>query len=81
MVSTRDRPALHTRGGVNNEDANVDVLGAVIVSGEDDSGTFIASFSNNDVDEEATVESLSGAEGTTLEAESLTQSPSPRVAC
>ena len=33
--------------GVNDQDAMVDVLGAVIVSGQDGSGTFIASFANN----------------------------------
>jgi hypothetical protein len=65
-----DRPYTPA-AGVNNQDGTVDVLGAVIVSGQDDSGTFIASFSNNDVDEEGTVESLTGAEGTTLEAESF----------
>jgi hypothetical protein len=47
--------------GVNDRDASVDVLGAVIVSAQDDSGTFIASFSNNDQGKPATVESLSGA--------------------
>lgn len=55
--------------GTNNRDASVDVLGAVIVATEDGSGTFIASFSNNTNDEEATVEGLEGATGTTLEAE------------
>jgi hypothetical protein len=53
--------------GVNNQDTSVDVLGAVIVSGRDDSGTFIASFANNDVTQEATVESLAGAGGTTIQ--------------
>ncbi|MFC4787180.1 hypothetical protein ACT8ZV_22075 [Nocardioides sp. MAHUQ-72] len=47
--------------GVNDRDASVDVLGAVIVSGQDDSGTFIATFSNNDTEKENTVESLDGA--------------------
>jgi hypothetical protein len=65
-----DRPYTPA-AGVNNQDGTVDVLGAVIVSGQDDSGTFIASFSNNDVDEETTVESLSGAEGASLEVESF----------
>lgn len=44
--------------GVNNRDASVDVLGAVIVSGQQGSGTFIASFANNDNDNPATVSSL-----------------------
>jgi len=53
--------------GVNNRDASVDVLAAVVVSAQDDSGTFIASFANNNVDKDATVESLAGAEGNTLQ--------------
>ncbi len=57
--------------GVNDQDAMVDVLGAVIVSGQDDSGTFIASFANNLPDEEVTVESLAGASGTTIQVESF----------
>lgn len=48
--------------GVNNREASVDVLGAVIVSAQDNSGTFIASFSNNDSLETATVESLQGVD-------------------
>ena len=47
--------------GVNNRDASVDVLGAVVVSAQPGSGTFIASFANNDQDDPATVESLRGA--------------------
>jgi hypothetical protein len=47
--------------GVNDRDASVDVLGAVVVSGQEGSGTFIASFANNDQSESATVESLRGA--------------------
>jgi hypothetical protein len=57
--------------GVNNRDASVDVLGAVIVSGQDDSGTFIATFSNNNADEKNTVESLAGAGGNTIQADSF----------
>jgi hypothetical protein len=57
--------------GTNHQDASVDVLGAVIVSGQDDSGTFIASFANNAIDEEVSVESLSGGGGTTIQAESF----------
>jgi hypothetical protein len=57
--------------GVNDQDANVDVLGAVIVSGQVDSGTFIASFANNLPDEEVIVESLAGAGGTTIQPESF----------
>jgi hypothetical protein len=47
--------------GVNDRDASVDVLGAVVVSAEPGSGTFIASFANNDQTGPATVDSLSGA--------------------
>jgi hypothetical protein len=52
--------------GVNNHDTAVDVLGAVIVSADDGSGVFIASFSNSDVDEAATVEGLSSVESGAL---------------
>jgi hypothetical protein len=47
--------------GVNDRDAQVDVLNAVIVSAQEGSGTFIASFSNNDAEKSASVESLAGA--------------------
>ena len=47
--------------GVNDRDAMVDVLGAVVVSAQDGSGTFIASFANNDQENTATVSSLAGA--------------------
>ena len=57
--------------GVNNRDASVDVLGAVIVSAQDDSGTFIASFANNNADQEATVQSLSGAGSTPVQADAF----------
>jgi hypothetical protein len=54
--------------GVNNRDASVDVLGAVIVSAEDGSGTFIASFANNSIEEPATVETLEGVDQSQLTA-------------
>ena len=41
----------------------VDVLNAVVVSGAEGSGTFIASFVNNDSDDEHTLTSVAGAEG------------------
>jgi len=44
--------------GTNNRVASVDVLGAVVVSAEEGSGTFIASFVNNSTSESASVESL-----------------------
>jgi len=47
------------------------VLGANIVSAQDNSGTFIATFSNNDQTKSGTVESLAGAEGNTIQAESF----------
>ena len=37
--------------GVNDRDATVDVLGAVVVSAEEGSGIFVASFSNNNNEE------------------------------
>lgn len=52
----------------NDRDALIDVLGAVVVSGQDGSGTFIASFANNDTEEPGTVESLTA---TTLEGKEL----------
>jgi hypothetical protein len=47
--------------GSNDRSADVDVLGASVVSGQEGSGTFIASFANNDELEDATVVSLAGA--------------------
>jgi len=47
--------------GANERDAGVDVLNAVIVSGQEGSGTFIASFANNSQSEEASVDEFAGA--------------------
>ena len=47
--------------GVNDREGGVDVLGAVIVSAQEGSGTFIASFANNDQLEPATVDAVAGA--------------------
>lgn len=44
--------------GANDRDASVDVLNAVIVSAEEGSGTFIATFVNNDTEEPARVEAI-----------------------
>ena len=44
--------------GPNDRDGQVDVLGAVVVSGQDGSGTLVASFANNDPDNSATVSSM-----------------------
>jgi hypothetical protein len=46
--------------GTNDRDALVDVLAAVVVSGQEGSGTFIASFANNVEDKEATVTGITG---------------------
>lgn len=55
-----DRP--YTPGtGTNQNEGQVDVLAAVIVSAEDGSGTLVASFSNNVAGEPATVTEVAGA--------------------
>jgi hypothetical protein len=58
----------------NDRDALIDVLGATVVSAQEGSGTFIASFANNDTLEAGSVESLEvetlpgdGEEATPLE--------------
>ena len=48
--------------GVNDRSTDVDVLGAVIVSGQEGSGTFIATFSNNVQDKSSTVDELAGVD-------------------
>lgn len=58
--------------GVNNREGSVDVLGAVIVSAEEGSGTFIASFANNSTEEAATVEALEGTDPGQLTADDFT---------
>ncbi len=47
--------------GANNRDASVDILGAVIVSAEAGSGTFITTLVNNSNDATARLQSLAGA--------------------
>jgi hypothetical protein len=47
--------------GANNRDAEVDVLGAVVVSGQSGSGTFIATLVNSSPDEAISMDSLAGA--------------------
>ena len=55
-----DKP--YTPGaGTNHQDTDVDVLGAVVVSAEDGSGTLITSFSNNNQDDDASVTAIAGA--------------------
>ena len=56
-----DRPYTPANG-VNNRDASVDILNAVVVSAEEGSGTFVASFSNNDEDNAATFDGLEPVE-------------------
>ena len=58
--------------GTNNRDASVDVLGAVVVSSEEGSGTFIASFVNNSTTEPASVDAMDSPGGeVTVQAESF----------
>jgi hypothetical protein len=48
--------------GVNNRDGDVDVLSAVIVAAQPNSGTFIASLSNNSPENDASLTEVAGAE-------------------
>lgn len=54
--------------GINDRDAQVDVLSAVVVADHEGEGTFVASFANNDQQDPITVESLAGAGESTLTA-------------
>ena len=54
--------------GANNRDGVVDVLGAVVVSTEPGSGTFIASLSNNSTTEPASLTEITATEGGDLTA-------------
>jgi hypothetical protein len=47
--------------GSNDRDGDVDVLGAVIVAAQPDSGTFVASLSNNSPDNDAELTGVAGA--------------------
>jgi copper(I)-binding protein len=58
-------------GGANNREGDIDVLSAVVVSGSEGSGTFVASLSNNDTDTEQTFTGVSGDEGASIEAAEL----------
>ena len=55
-------------GGANSREGVVDVLSAVVVSGAEGSGTFVASLSNNDVAEEQSLTGIAGGDGATIEA-------------
>lgn len=64
--------------GSNSREGVVDVLSAVVVSGADGSGTFVASLSNNDADDEQTFTGVSSTEGGSLQSaefEPITISP------
>ncbi len=52
-----------------NRDGVVDVLGAVVVSAAEGSGTFVASFSNNDETKEQTFTAVTGQDTTVTAAE------------
>lgn len=47
--------------GTNHRDGDVKVLAAVVVAGQPDSGTFVATLSNNLSDEDVELESVAGA--------------------
>ena len=49
--------------GTSDRDTSVDVLNAVIVSAKDGSGTLVATFVNNDLEEQAQVESIEPGSG------------------
>jgi hypothetical protein len=49
--------------GVNNRSGTVDVLGAVVVSGTDGTGTFVASLDNKDQKKIQTLTGITGADG------------------
>jgi hypothetical protein len=52
--------------GVNNRQGDVDVLGAVIASGADGSGTFVASLANKGLDKPAKLVGITGPSGMTF---------------
>jgi hypothetical protein len=55
-------------GGANNREGTVDILSAVVVSAAEGSGTFVASLSNNDDEEEQSFTGVSGDDGAEIEA-------------
>jgi hypothetical protein len=58
--------------GVNDRDAKVDVLNAVVVADHEGEGAFVASFANNEPHEAVSVDSIAGAGDTTLTADDFT---------
>ena len=59
--------------GTNDRDGSVDVLGAVVIAGQDDLGLFVASFVNNDLEEPATFDGLEPTEQISPEGEGEAQ--------
>ena len=57
--------------GVNNTEGDINVLNAVVVAAQPDSGTFIATLSS-DADEEVSFEGVSGSGGSTIEPDEFT---------
>lgn len=53
--------------GANSRSGDVDVLGAAVVSGSDGSGTFIATLVNKDLEDPATLTSITGEDGLKLQ--------------
>ena len=54
---------IYTPGeGTNNREGQVDVLAAVVVAAQPDSGTFMASLANNSSEDEDTFEGLAGTD-------------------
>jgi hypothetical protein len=53
--------------GVNDRSGTVDVLGAVVVSGSDGSGTFVASLVNKDSKNPAALTAVTGPNGVTTQ--------------
>lgn len=62
----------------NERSGTVKVVGAVIVAERNGSGTFLATFSNSDTEEEATLESVQGDQGSTLQADFSPYEIAPR---
>ena len=51
---------------MNNSSGDVNILGAVVVSGSEGTGTFVASLVNTDPSEPAKITSISGEDGLTI---------------
>ncbi len=64
--------------GVNNQDGQVDVLNALVVSAEDGSGTLLVSLANNDQSEPDALAGVSG-EGITVDVSGDTSIPAGQL--